>query len=476
MLKRIPIPLFYSIFVTLIVLVSMSVTSYLLLKTKYNTIQNSIISQSQTIFASLQESVKNQNQVAIQEIITSIGKNYQKILIGSSIIVYPVGYYYSSTNSDLLGKNVNANLKNLLKNRKNIEPIQQIKTATGVAYQTIITINRFQDGQIWFLQNIFDKNFFDTQFNNFRLLLVFVSILTVLFTFFFIYTASHFLLSQKLIAINSQIVDLLKLKQPQNIPNSLKEISLVSKKLSKLFKIFHGQKESIKELEADLQNPLKKKAVEGGFFNENYLCVLIKLDYSLSCNGKDQVNLKGFLLEISHLIIKTTQEQRVKLSHFGNYFLLVLDIKNFFSMGIQAIKDIEKKIHPNAAQFQKFGIKNLKCSMAVHCGKIYSMGINEEGMEDSVFYYGSTNYILHDIINKAKSKEILITQSVILYLSDKEKYTDINVGVNYSEEKHKVYLLGKQDKKLAKDIAVESFAKDQNPLSVNSMLEETFRQ
>ena len=477
MIKKIPIPLFYSIFITLFVLVSMSIISYLLLKTKYNSMQNYILSQSQSIFATLQSSVENQNQVAIQEIITSIGKNNKsKALLESSIIIYPKGYYYSSTRSDLVGNDISSGLLDLLQNHQKTSSVQQINTQNGVQYQNIIPINSFQNGQIWFLKNTFDKSFFNSEFNNFRLLLIFISVLCVLFTFFFVYIACYFLLSQKLTSLNYHITGLLQFKKPTIISHSLKEISLISKKLVKIYKLINEQKNSILELEEELQNPLKAKIEEKSFFNGNYLCILIRLDYDLSSGGKDKINLKEFLLEFFHLIIKNTQEQRVELKYFGNYFFLVLDIKNFFLLGVQAIKDIEKKIHPNTTQFQKFGITGLKCSMAVHFGKIHSMNINEQRMDNNVFYYGSTNYILHNIINKAKAKEVLITQSVIPYLSEKEKYTDINVEINFYGEKYKIYLLGKNDKKISENNTKKIFEEDNNPLSVNAMLEETLRQ
>ena len=476
-MKIVSIPLFYSIFITSIVLIILSTINYLLLQTKYNSIQDSIVSQSQTIFASLKGVIENKNKQALQEVIQSIAQNNRsRSLLETSVIAYPDSYYYNSTSQELLGNSISKSLENLLSNYKKNFVLQQIQTTQGTRYQSIIPVDILVDNQTWFIKNVFDKTFFDTQFNNFRLLLVFSSILIVLFTFIFTYSFCY-LLSQKLLALNKQLYDILKYKLPKKLPSFFKEIIQITQLSLEVGKLIKEQKKTILELENELQNPIKTMAKEQNLGKSNYLCVLVKLEYSLLKNTNAKPNLKDFILEIFYLIVKNTQEQRIRLVNFGNYYFFILDAKNFFEISIQSIKNINKKIQTNAAQFQKFGIQDFSCSIAAHFGKISSMNVEQDDIEDSIFY-GDSAYMLQNIITKAKAGEILVTQSIIPHLSNKVDYTDVNFTVSFLEEKHKLYLLGKRDKdhNNKKEKALNIATEESNPLSINAMLEETLKQ
>jgi hypothetical protein len=454
----------------------MSALSYLLLKTKTSSIQESILSQSRNIAFALQTGVEKKNNLAIQEFLISFGENNKNSALKEISVIAPEGYYYGSTERRLLGSDISSGLKKLLDNYQNIIPLQQIQIGEQAQYQSLIPIKTSGTNQVWFLRNIFDKNVFDTEFHNFRLLLVFISVLTVILTFLFTYLFCYFLLTQKLADLNYQIINILKQKAPQKILPFFKEIGQVSKSFLAVHKVMKEQSKHISELEEELNNPLTKKITEKKF-NGNYLCVLIQLDYSLLSNGVEP-SLKEFLLEVFHLITKNTKEQRVDLVNFGNYFFLTLDTKRFFSMGIQSIKNIEKKIHTNVVQFQKFGVKDLTCSMAIHFGKIFSIDIQEQGIKNNI-YYGNSNYILQNLIKNAKPKEILFTQSLIPFLSEREEYTDIDFEVSCFGERQKIYLFGKagiRAKKEKKIATTAAPAVGENELSVNTMLEETLRQ
>ena len=69
----------------------------------------------------------------------------------------------------------------------------------------------------------------------------------------------------------------------------------------------------------------------------------MQMEYLAFKNTDTSLNFKDFLLDIFHLIIKYTQEIRIKVVHFGDKFLLVLDSESSFSKALQSIKTIQKK-------------------------------------------------------------------------------------------------------------------------------------
>ena len=213
---------------------------------------------------------------------------------------------------------------------------------------------------------------------------------------------------------------------------------------------------------------------------KNYLSLLMQLNYSVFKNTDTTLSLKDFLLDIFYLIIKHTQEVRVKVLQFGNQFLLVLDAEVSFTKALQSIKTIQKKIQTSTSNYKKFGIADCDVSLAAHYGDITTSSIGDQNKQYELTYGPSVN-ILNSILSKTQKGEILITESIFseLEIEKKKEFLDINTSVTFLEKKYNLLLWGKR--KTNTDIITlphletknKNLEESKKDLSIGSMLEET---
>ena len=109
------IPLFYSIIISLIVLIGSSFANYQILREKKSAIKEEILTRAESVFYTLEESIKNEDLQAIDSKMEGFKNEIKQSedLLRVSVIFSPQFYYYSSTQT-ALGENVPSNLKDFL--------------------------------------------------------------------------------------------------------------------------------------------------------------------------------------------------------------------------------------------------------------------------------------------------------------------------------------------------------------------------
>ena len=350
-----------------------------------------------------------------------------------------------------------------------------------VTFQSVINIKSVSEGKTWAINTVFDVTSFDKKLNDLQFMLILIQLVILTITFFSVYTLSS-ILSRNLRLLSYALSNVLTNKSEIKLANSFIEIGNVREKLAKITKIFTQQKETIQKLEESIQNPLKQGLLESSVLEkQNYLCILMQMEYLAFKNTDTSLNFKDFLLDIFHLIIKYTQEIRIKVVHFGDKFLLVLDSESSFSKALQSIKTIQKKIQTSSSNYKKFGIADCDVSLAVHYGSIKASSFGEQNIQYELTYGDAVN-ILNSILSKTHSGEILVTESIFSELEEEKKkeFLDINLDVSFLGKKHKILLWGKRQSsantiKIKKDTAPEKqpIEESEKDLSIGNMLEET---
>ena len=122
------IPLFYSILISLIVLIGGSFASYQILQEKKSAIKEEILTRAESIFYALEDSIKNEDIQAIDSKMNGFKNEIKqsKDLLRISAILLPQFYYY---NTDYTGGNEfpkNHRSENLFKTE--LADLQNIKS------------------------------------------------------------------------------------------------------------------------------------------------------------------------------------------------------------------------------------------------------------------------------------------------------------------------------------------------------------
>ena len=466
----------------MIVLVGSSFASYQVLQDKKLAIKEEILTRTESIFYTLEDSIKNEDIQAVDSRMESLRKEIKlnEDLLRVSVILLPQFYYSNSTQTERIGSDVPSNLKVLF---QNINPVQRVSNEDGseVTFQSVINIKSVSEGKTWAINTVFDVTSFDKKLNDLQFMLILIQLVILTITFFSVYTLSS-ILSRNLRLLSYALSNVLTNKSEIKLANSFIEIGNVREKLAKITKIFTQQKETIQKLEESIQNPLKQGLLESSVLEkQNYLCILMQMEYLAFKNTDTSLNFKDFLLDIFHLIIKYTQEIRIKVVHFGDKFLLVLDSESSFSKALQSIKTIQKKIQTSSSNYKKFGIADCDVSLAVHYGSIKASSFGEQNIQYELTYGDAVN-ILNSILSKTHSGEILVTESIFSELEEEKKkeFLDINLDVSFLGKKHKILLWGKRQSsantiKIKKDTAPEKqpIEESEKDLSIGNMLEET---
>ena len=431
----------------------------------------------------MEDSIKNEDIQAIDSKMNGFKNEIKqsKDLLRISAILLPQFYYYSSTQTTLVGTNVPKNLKKFFQNSHSSNPIQRISNEDGseITFQSVIKTQSVLNNQKWIINAVFSVTSFDKKLADLQFLLILIQVAILTTTFFTVYLLSS-ILSRNLHLLSHALGDVLNNKSEIKLANSFIEIGNVREKLGRITKIFTQQKETIQKLEAEIQNPLKQGLMENNVLEKkNYFCVLMQIDYLAFKNTDTVLNLKDFLLDIFYLIIKHTQESRVKILQFNNQFLLVLDYESFFNKTLQSIKTIQKKIQTSASNYKKFGIADCNASLAAHYGSVKSSSFGQQNMQYEL-NYGNAFNILNSVLNKTQNGEILITESVFLELEEEKKkeFLYINFDVSFLGERHKLLLWGKRRPstdiiKTKKYAEGERQTTKEGDLSIGNMLEET---
>ena len=404
-------------------------------------------------------------------------------LLRVSVILLPQFYYSNSTQTELIGSEVPSNLKDFFQNSQNFNPIQRVANENGseVTFQSVVNIKSVLQGKTWVVNTVFSVASFDKKLNDLQFMLILIQLVILTITFSSVYTLCS-ILSRNLNLLSYALGNILSNKSEIKLANSFVEISNVIEKLAKITKIFTQQKETIQKLEEEIKNPLKQGLLESSVLEkQNYLCILMQMEYLAFRNTDTSLNFKDFLLDIFHLIIKHTQEVRVKVLHFGDQFLLILDSEASFSKALQSVKTIKKKIQTNSSNYKKFGIADCDVSLAAHYGSIKASSFGEQSIQYELTYGNAVN-ILNSILSKAHSGEILVTESVFSEIEEEKKreFLYINLDVVFLGKKHRVWLWGKRKSgantiKIKKEADTEKQTTEENKtdLSIGNMLEET---
>ncbi len=479
------IPLFYSILISLIVLIGGSFANYQILQEKKLAIKEEVQTRTKSIFYALEDSIKNEDLQAIDSKMKSLKNETRqsKDLLRVSVILLPQFYYYSSTQTKLVGTNVPNNLKKLFQNSQNSNTTQRISNEDGseVTFQSVINTKSVLNNQTWVINTVFSVAPFDKKLADLQFMLILIQIVILATTFSAVYVLCS-ILSRNLHLLSYALGNILNNKSEIKLANSFVEISKVREKLERITRIFTQQKTTIQKLEAEIQNPLKQGSIESNTLEkQNYLCILMRIDYLAFKNTDTVLNLKDFLLDIFYLIVKHTQEVRVKILQFSNQFLLVLDSESSFSKALQAIKTIQKKIQTSSSTYKKFGVADCNIYLAAHYGSVKISSFGEQNTQYELTYGDAIN-ILNSILAKTQSGEILITESVFSELEGEKKkeFLDINLDVSFLGKMYKLLLWGKR-KPNTDIVKTEKYAEREKEaiketkkdLSIGNMLEET---
>ena len=480
------IPLFYSIIISLIVLIGSSFANYQILREKKSAIKEEILTRAESIFYTLEESIKNEDLQAIDSKMEGFKNEIKQSedLLRVSVIFSPQFYYYSSTQTALIGENVPSNLKDFLKANQNSNLIQRVSNEDGseATFQSVLSVRSLLNNQTLIINTVFSVAPFDKKLADLQMLLILIQVAFLAIVFATVYALSS-ILSHNLKSLSQALGNILNNKSKIKLANSFVEIGNVRKKLETITQIFIQQKETIQKLEAEIQNPLQQSLIESNSLEKkNYICVLMQIDYLAFKNTDTVLNLKDFFLDIFHLIIKHTQEVRVKVLQFSNQFLLVLDSDSSFNKTLQSIKIIQKKIQTSASNYKKFGIADCDASLAVHYGSINNSNFGDANIQYELTYGVAVN-ILNFILSKAQEGEIIITESILTELEEEKKkeFLDINLNVLFLNKKYKLLLWGKRKAiadiiKTKKHTEAKATEKNKKDLSIGNMLEETLMQ
>ena len=479
------IPLFYSVIISLIVFISISIIDYYILKDKHQSLRTGVIDKAQGIIYSLEPAIKTGNNSAIREIIEGMKLQIKETaeLLRVSIILLPESYYHTSTESQIDNYTIDNDLKSILLDNKNLNKLQRYNTIVEGQVESIFqyaaAINPLAtDDQNWFITVNFSSTILDKKFNDFRILLILISTAALLLTFLIVYWISS-ILSHNIIMASNRIEDIAKDNFQYKSPKLFTEIKELNQKTDKLRKTILQQNKTIKKFDEEQQNPLKNKEVTQRFLEKsNYLCVLIKLDYKIT--KPSTVNLKSFLIDILNLIIQTCKGNIVNIYHFNDSFLIILDADNAIYEAIQSIALIQNKIQTNSVEYKKFGISNPILSIAAHHGEIKTSELNDYSLSHTLIF-GTAFKLINLMIDKTQPGEILVTQEIVSQLQRiSQRFVNINFDISLFGKSYNLFLLGKnafkesliQNKK--NDSNIDATAeKPSNPLSINSMLEET---
>ena len=270
------IPLFYTILISLIVLVGSSFASYQVLQDKKLAIKEEILTRTESIFYTLEDSIKNEDIQAVDSRMESLRKEIKlnEDLLRVSVILLPQFYYSNSTQTERIGSDVPSNLKVLF---QNINPVQRVSNEDGseVTFQSVINIKSVSEGKTWAINTVFDVTSFDKKLNDLQFMLILIQLVILTITFFSVYTLSS-ILSRNLRLLSYALSNVLTNKSEIKLANSFIEIGNVREKLAKITKIFTQQKETIQKLEESIQNPLKQGLLESSVLEkQNYLCILM---------------------------------------------------------------------------------------------------------------------------------------------------------------------------------------------------------
>ena len=294
------IPLFYSILISLIVLAGGSFASYQVLQEKKSAIKEKILARAESLFYTLEESIKNEDRIAIDSRIENFRNEIKQSesLLQVSLILLPEFYYYASTQKKLIDTDVLDNLKEFFQNSKTSNPIQRVVNEDGLeaTFQFVVNVKSVLNNQKWIVHTVFDVAPFDKELNDLKLMLITIQLAILTITFATVYALSS-ILSRNLNLLSYALGNILSNKSEIKKGNSFVEISNVCGKLEKIKKIFNQQKEIIQKLEEEIKNPLKQGLMESkSLEKKNYLSLLMQLNYSVFKNTDTTLSLKDFLI------------------------------------------------------------------------------------------------------------------------------------------------------------------------------------
>ena len=277
------IPLFYSILISLIVLIGSSFASYQVLQEKKLSIKEEILTRTKSIFYMLEDFIKNENIQEIDSRMENLKKEIEQDedLLRVSVILLPQFYYSNSTQTELIGSEVPSNLKDFFQNSQNFNPIQRVANENGseVTFQSVVNIKSVLQGKTWVVNTVFSVASFDKKLNDLQFMLILIQLVILTITFSSVYTLCS-ILSRNLNLLSYALGNILSNKSEIKLANSFVEISNVIEKLAKITKIFTQQKETIQKLEEEIKNPLKQGLLESSVLEkQNYLCILMQMEY-----------------------------------------------------------------------------------------------------------------------------------------------------------------------------------------------------
>ena len=231
------IPLFYSILISLIVLAGGSFASYQVLQEKKSAIKEKILARAESLFYTLEESIKNEDRIAIDSRIENFRNEIKQSesLLQVSLILLPEFYYYASTQKKLIDTDVLDNLKEFFQNSKTSNPIQRVVNEDGLeaTFQFVVNVKSVLNNQKWIVHTVFDVAPFDKELNDLKLMLITIQLAILTITFATVYALSS-ILSRNLNLLSYALGNILSNKSEIKKGNSFVEISNVCGKLEKI--------------------------------------------------------------------------------------------------------------------------------------------------------------------------------------------------------------------------------------------------
>ena len=181
------IPLFYSILISLIVLIGSSFASYQVLQEKKLSIKEEILTRTKSIFYMLEDFIKNENIQEIDSRMENLKKEIEQDedLLRVSVILLPQFYYSNSTQTELIGSEVPSNLKDFFQNSQNFNPIQRVANENGseVTFQSVVNIKSVLQGKTWVVNTVFSVASFDKKLNDLQFMLILIQLVILTITF-----------------------------------------------------------------------------------------------------------------------------------------------------------------------------------------------------------------------------------------------------------------------------------------------------
>ena len=497
--KKKGLPLTYTVSFFFVLVVALGYTNIYTLK-KLESYQRAEMLNFGRLIQPFVEKVNNEDQQSGKYLLNDGFQNIEEImkvenrlpfLLQISLIDTKDLYYISSTNSSLINVKLAQGLAN------NILTLQQSSSLNRIsysdsdeiyqAYQLLLPIVVNVDTnekKKEILQILFDSSYYDNILHQTRLNLIAINSIVSVVILIIAYLISNNA-SIKLMYVNTALQNLTRGVFNFSLPRARNEFNIIFQNLMLIKNLISSQKDEIKQLEDSTKDTIHFSFNDEKNFNKQLvLCGLIKVELReivMYNSEKYELLFKNML----SLIANELKQANASIENFQEHTFMII----FQSSDIEAIHTlirIRKKINAYS-EFQKYFQDNsMELYFVIHKGNVNVMTFYNNDIRYKTVY-GSGYDSLKTMIEYGHNDEILVSSQLSLESIHNIPLVKTNDTIENSQGQIKLYQVShstsngekqRSKKELSNELTdgrkVEKNS-DERDFSINTMLEETFR-